>query len=33
MEIKEINEQTQLEFDIDFELKNNLLNIIMKKIF
>ena len=30
---KEINEQTQLEFDIDFELKNNLLNIIMKKSF
>ena len=30
---KEINDQTQLEFDIDFELKNNLLNIIMKKSF
>ena len=30
---KEINEQTQLEFDIDFELKNNLLNTIMKKSF
>ena len=30
---KEINNQTQLEFDIDFELKNNLLNIIMKNSF
>ena len=30
---KEINNQTQLEFDIDFELKNNLLNTIMKKSF
>jgi len=30
---KEINDQTQLEFDIDFELKNNLLNAIMKKSF
>ena len=30
---KEINDQTQLEFDIDFELKNNLLNTIMKKSF
>ena len=30
---KEINDQTQLEFDIDFELKNNLLNSIMKKSF
>ena len=30
---KEINEQTQLEFDIDFELKNNLLNMIMKNSF
>ncbi len=30
---KEINNQTQLEFDIDFELKNNLLNAIMKKSF
>ena len=30
---KEINDQTQLEFDIDFELKNNFLNTIMKKSF
>ena len=30
---KEINNQTQLEFDIDFELKNNLLNAIMKRSF
>ena len=30
---KEINDQTQLEFDIDFELKNNHLNSIMKKSF
>ncbi len=30
---KEINHSTQLEFEIDFELKNNLLNIIMKKSF
>ena len=30
---KEINEQTQLKFDIDFELKNNLLNTIIKKSF
>ena len=30
---KEINNQTQLEFDIDFELKNPLLNAIMKKSF
>ena len=30
---KEINNSTQLEFDIDFELKNNLLNAIMKKSF
>ena len=30
---KEINHQTQLEFDIEFELKNNLLNTIMKKSF
>jgi len=30
---KEINDQTQLEFDIDFELKNNLFNTIMKKSF
>ena len=30
---KEINNSTQLEFDIDFELKNNLLNVIMKRSF
>ena len=30
---KEINNQTQLEFDIDFELKNNFLNLIMRKSF
>ena len=30
---KEINDQTQLEFDIDFELKNNLFNTIIKKFF
>ena len=30
---KEINNNTQLEFDIDFELKNNLLNAIMKRSF
>ena len=30
---KEINNQTQLEFDIDFELKNNFLNTILKKSF
>ena len=30
---KEVNNSTQLEFDIDFELKNNLLNAIMKKSF
>ena len=30
---KEINNSTQLNFEIDFELKNNLLNIIMKKSF
>ena len=30
---KEINNSTQLEFNIDFELKNNLLNTIMKKSF
>ena len=30
---KEINNQTQLEFDIDFELKNNIFNAIMKKSF
>ena len=30
---KEINNSTQLEFNIEFELKNNLLNSIMKKSF
>ncbi len=30
---KEINNATQLEFDIDFELKNNILNAIMKRSF
>ncbi len=30
---KEINNSTQLEFIIDFELKNNLLNAIMKRSF
>ena len=30
---KEINEKTQLEFNIDFELKNNFLNKIMQKYF
>ena len=30
---KEINNNTQLEFHIDFELKNSFLNLIMKKSF
>ena len=30
---KDINNQTQLEFDINFELKNNLFNKIMQKSF
>tara|TARA_B110000914_G_C15285914_1_gene364304 strand:- start:22 stop:465 length:444 start_codon:yes stop_codon:yes gene_type:complete len=30
---KQINENTQLEFNIDFELKNSFLNIIMKNSF
>ena len=30
---KEINNSTQLDFYIDFELKNNLLNAIMKRYF
>ena len=30
---KEINNSTQLEFEIDFKLKNNILNTIMKKSF
>tara|TARA_Y100001970_G_C13680050_1_gene577247 strand:+ start:36 stop:482 length:447 start_codon:yes stop_codon:yes gene_type:complete len=32
-QFKEINNSTQLDFEIDFELKNNLLNTIMKKSF
>ena len=31
--LKDINNSTQLEFFIDFELKNKILNIIMKKSF
>ena len=30
---KEINNKTQLDFSIDFELKNNFLNMIMKRYF
>ena len=30
---KEINKSTQLNFSIDFELKNNFLNLIMKNSF
>ncbi len=30
---KEINDQTQLEFDIDFEIKNIFYNMIMTKSF
>ena len=30
---KEINNSTLLEFNIEFELKNNLLNLIMKNSF
>ena len=30
---KEINHDTQLEFSIDFELKNSFLNLIMKNYF
>ena len=30
---KEINNNTQLEFHVDFELKNSFLNIIMKNSF
>ena len=30
---KEINNKTQIEFSIDFELQNNFLNIVMKKYF
>tara|TARA_B100000886_G_C20382740_1_gene474635 strand:- start:30 stop:476 length:447 start_codon:yes stop_codon:yes gene_type:complete len=32
-EFKEINHSTQLEFNINFELKNNILNAIMKRSF
>ena len=31
--VKQINKNTQLEFNIDFELKNSFLNIIMKNSF
>ena len=30
---KELNNKTELEFIIDFELKNNFLNVIMKNYF
>ena len=30
---KEVNDSTMLDFSIEFELKNNLLNLIMKKSF
>ena len=30
---KEINNKTQLDFSIDFELQNSFLNIIMKNYF
>lgn len=30
---KDLNNKTQLEFKIDFELKNNFLNLIMKNYF
>ena len=30
---KEVNSKTQLDFSIDFELKNNFLNMIMKNYF
>ena len=30
---KEINNKTELDFSVDFELKNNFLNIIMKNYF
>ena len=30
---KEINNKTQLDFNIDFELKNNFLNMIIKNYF
>ena len=31
--LKEVNNQTLLEFNIEFELKNSLLNMIMKNSF
>ena len=31
--LKEVNNNTQLEFSIDFELKNGFLNMIMKNSF
>mgnify|MGYP002039771601 CR=1 FL=1 len=30
---KEVNNKTELDFNIDFELQNNFLNIIMKNYF
>ncbi len=30
---REINKKTELDFSIDFELKNNFLNVIMKNYF
>lgn len=30
---REINKKTELDFSIDFELKNNFLNLIMKNYF
>ena len=33
LKFKEIHNNTQLEFNIDFELKNSFLNIVMKKSF
>ena len=30
---KELNNKTELDFSVDFELKNNFLNIIMKNYF
>ena len=33
MVFKEVNNATQLEFFIDFELKNPILNSIMKRSF
>ena len=31
--LREINNKTELDFNIDFELKNNFLNIIIKNYF